>query len=710
MVFGGGFLRGYRVLATLMLATVAILVAGGRASAGDDERQLWHGWVEIGGFYISDDASRGEAVVFSPLMHGQRDMLFADLRGKFFEDDVSEGNFALGYRRMSLTGFNFGAWVGVDIRNTEIDNTFHQLSGGFEALSHNFDARVNWYGPGTDAEAGAVGFTDVVLEGNNIFMIGGQEVMLQGVDGELGVRLPVEWLNLNSNQIEVRAYGGGFYFDDGDALEEVAGGRGRLVLAINDVIPQMPGSKLTAEYEYSYDDVREDRHEVGARLRIPFHKAPGLGNSLTRMSPQERRMMDGLERDTDIITVKSDRENVEDFLTDVDFDRVAFVNSGGSVTDTSEKAGANSLLIVNGTIVGRQRVQGDQTVQGGGSTIQVRGLKTGAVANFTAPGSRPTLTNGGGNIVRLLGDNTHIHGLLIDGQGTNNNGIRGGGRKTNIVIADNIIRNTGNDGIAFTNNNDNVRIFDNVITNAGDEGIDFDNRNTNITIAQNTVTGAGDNGIDFDDRNTNILIEDTVISGSGDDGLDLESRNEITISGTRIVNSSDDGISMLNRNVVSITNSLIDGAGDDGIQARRLNTISVANSTITNTSFGVFLFNRFNELTLSNVTMSNIGSDGLFIVAADNTLRVTNSIFTNIGDDVFDLAQRTTLLARDNRVTGTVGQDVFDFQGANSVVLAGSTGNTVTATVGDELCEGTGNFTGTLEINGTLFVNGATCN
>ena len=79
-----------------------------------------------------------------PSLNPTTDLFFIDARGKFFEDDVKEGNFALGYRRMHSSGFNFGAWLGADARSTERNNGFWQLSGGLEALSYDFDAPVEF--------------------------------------------------------------------------------------------------------------------------------------------------------------------------------------------------------------------------------------------------------------------------------------------------------------------------------------------------------------------------------------------------------------------------------------------------------------------------------------------------------------------------------------------------------------------------------------
>ena len=129
-------------------AAIAVLVyvcviAFSPINASAQNPGKWHGWWELGGTYSTDDASRGEVTVFQPLAQTASTLFFADIRGKLFEDDNQEGNFALGHRRMLNTGWNFGAWGGIDVRNTEDDNTFWQASGGLEMLSGEWDLRVS---------------------------------------------------------------------------------------------------------------------------------------------------------------------------------------------------------------------------------------------------------------------------------------------------------------------------------------------------------------------------------------------------------------------------------------------------------------------------------------------------------------------------------------------------------------------------------------
>ncbi len=386
---------------------ILLLCLGVAAPVGAADNK-WNPWIEFGGYYGTDNASRGEVVLFAPLTQDTDSLFFTDIRGKLFERGIMEGNLALGYRQMSDSLFNYGAWIGADLRHTDHDNNFWQLSGGFEALSESLDARFNWYGPATSPQKAGGSFADVLLKGNNIYMVGGREVAQHGVDAEVGLRLPV-----GGDSGILGLYVGGFYFDHDESYKSVKGPKARVELALNDILPSLPGSRLTAEYEYSDDDLRRDRHQIGLRLRIPFGAGSSSKGTLTG---QARRMVAGLERDTDIVFGQSEKEGVEDFYTEVPFDRVAYIDGAGSVTATSTAAGNDSLLIQNGNVTGPQTLQGRQTLQGGGSTIPVRGQKSGAIASFTAPGTSGRLEGASGeHTLALMGSRAHIAGLTFQG-------------------------------------------------------------------------------------------------------------------------------------------------------------------------------------------------------------------------------------------------------------------------------------------------------
>lgn len=142
----------------------------------------WNGWSSFGRAWNSNTKNYGEIAVFAPFAQDENSLFFGEVRGRFFEDDLLAGNAALGVRKMTDSGFNFGAWVGLDVFETISDNRFGQISGGVEALSTHLDFRANGHLPFTDAQTAADGTADVILTGpdgdrrGEIYMIGGKEV------------------------------------------------------------------------------------------------------------------------------------------------------------------------------------------------------------------------------------------------------------------------------------------------------------------------------------------------------------------------------------------------------------------------------------------------------------------------------------------------------------------------------------------------------
>ncbi len=687
--------------ALILGATIAVasgmVVLAAQAQADDTSpvapAAKWQPWAELGGYWSSEETSRSEAVVWAPLMQGASALFFIDGRGKLFEEDVSEGNLALGYRQMLASGWNLGIWSGLDVRHTEADNTFWQLSGGLEALSANWDLRVNGYVPLTDPK-GSPTLAEVQLAGDQIFMIGGQEVPLYGVDGEVGYRLLGTPETAAGRRHELRVYGGGFWFDASDALQEVAGPKARAEWRIDNVVEAWPGSRLTFEGEFSYDEVRDDRWEVGARLRLPFGGGPEARRVALSLTPQERRMSEGLERDTDIVTVQSKAEGVEDVLTNVDFDRVAQVGDGDSITATSAEAGDETLIIATGTFNGFQELKGNQTLQGGGSTIQVRGLKSGTVASFTAPGSRPTLVQPADNPnLSLLASNTHVVGLSIQGAGPGNNandGIIGGTGLTNMFIDQLSIADTGGTGIRFPGDNNIVSVSNTVIVDSGNSGIQFADDNV-LTVTDTTITGAGGNGIGFGDRNV-VTISNTAIADVTFNGIGFGNFNTATISGTSVRNAGQFGIGFTGSNTVMIAVTTISGVVFDGIAFGSGNTVEIAGTAIANTGSAGINFADLNTVTIANTTIIDPAGDGIqfdnnnvnvtikgtaikgalnngIAFLDGNTVTVADTTLTNILlDGIVFVDNNTVTIARAN-LTNLLGNGItFDGTGGGNEV------------------------------------------
>ncbi len=731
-------LRHLATWALVVFATLLVAAAPARATGELGGSGKFVGWWELGGFYGTDESSRGEVVLFTPLMQSALTLFFLDARGKLFEEDVQEANLALGYRQMMPSGWNLGLWAGWDIRDTEEHNTFHQVAFGLEALSERYDLRVNGYVPVTDPK-GSPGLAEVVLRGNNILMIGGEEVPLYGVDGEVGVLLfggnrgggggGLKGAPAPAKRHELRAYAGGFWFDADEALEEVAGPKGRLEYRINDVISSLPGSRLTLESELSYDEVRDTKFEIGARLRIPFGaRGSDAASRMAALTGQELRMIEGLERDTDIITVQSKEENVFDTLTNVNFDRAAVLQGGGDLQGTLDANGPNSLIILDGgTTNGSFIVGPGQTLQGGASTILVTGVKSGTTANFTAPGAKPFLTQLLNQAVVLVDSNTHLAGLRLTGAGQGsglafNDGIvPTGDGVSNVAITGTMIMGLGGSGIDFGNDHNNI-VFNNVAIQNVQNGIEFINNNANVSFQNVTIRNVINRGVIFFDDNSNVTFTHMTIVSPGDDGiLFLDNNSNVTLTGSTISNMSIAALFGDNNNNITLSGNTTSNTGNSAFSFNDDNTnIMVSGNTISNTSTAVFFSGNNDNVTVSGNTISNVTEDGIFF-GGGNSATITGNTLTDIDADAIDVGGGTpnTLTITDNTFAGTIGGDVVEFDGGQIQTLLDGSGNRLvpgTVVVG-ALCRfqnvGSG-FVGVLQItdqNGVLqtFVNGAGC-
>ena len=649
-------------------------LAGGLKDGPSTSPKKWQPWVE-GGCYLSTERHRGELDLFAPLWQSSVALMFFQASGKVFEDDIEEGNFALGFRQMQGSGWNLGFWTGYDVRNSEVDNTFHQLAFGFEALSHRWDLRANGYVALSDPEA-SPGLAQVALSGNGIFMTGGEEVPLSGFDGEIGYKLfgtragdgwglkdgPAPY----GRSHELRVFAGGYYFDDDDALEEVAGARARVEWRIDNVLAALPGSRLTFEGEYQYDDVRDDQWEGGVRLRVPFGRGSkaAYASHLASLTPQERRMTERIERDVDIVTTVSKAESVFDTLTGVAFDRAAVVQGGGDLQGALDANGANSLIVLDGgTTNGSAAVGPGQTLQGGASTIQVTGQRTGTTAGFTAPGSKPSIVQTLNQAVVTVDSNTHLAGLGIRGGGigagfANDGIVPTANGVSNVAITDTSIRDMGDSGIDFDNdhnkilisrtsvdgattgigfglNNRDIALQTVNVSNVFFYGIAFAGGNSDLTLRDVTTNNTGLEGLFFGNDNNGIALANVVVDDTGalGNGISFIDRNSnVTMENVTVRNAINDGIWFADDNSnITLKNVTVDTIGNTGISFNDNNSnITVSNSTVANAGLnGIFFNNANSDITITETTVAHVAGAGIFVSTFNDTVTVSNSTISN---------------------------------------------------------------------------------
>lgn len=489
----------------------------------------WLPWIAFGG--ALHDRERAEGEFWAPLAQDSNSVLFTHLQGKLFETDAREGNFALGYRQKLSSQWVGGIWVGYDLRRSPLKHTFHQVAGGFEALSRNLDLRANWYVPINVTERTELAswhhqsftrdsFAELANDGLEILTTETTvtttgrrtitERALYGADAEVGVRLPLEALFGGEGEApkwlddhELKLFAGGYYFDSKEFEDEIVGGRVRVEWNIANILPEVQGSKLTFEADYQYDDVRKEQIEVGLRLRIPLGMH-GLGNpSYNSLSYAEQRMADPIVRDTDVVmgapeeetrtqtsvsqTVVA-RESAVDAVSGVRIDRVVSVDADDDANAVIEKAGSNSLIVASneaGTFYNAGiRLLDRQTLLGAGASLELVGEKTGTETIYSPQGATPTFHHTHDTAAILVGSDTHVVGVNIEGGGKDgghfNRGIVSADRDlTNIHIENTSIHNMGGHGIRMHSGTTNWSVRNTTISNIWDgNGIDLENLNT----------------------------------------------------------------------------------------------------------------------------------------------------------------------------------------------------------------------------------------
>lgn len=619
----------------------------GAIPAQSADASRWGGWAELGGALGGSNEDRAEAAVFLPIVQGEKGHFFLDARGKLFEEQVSEINAAVGYRHMLPGGWNLGVWAGADRRDTSQDNIFWAASGGVEALSDTFDARLNGYLAVSDPK-GSPGLASAVIEGGQVFLLGGQEVPLSGVDGEVGVRVPIETLGIDAQRHGLRAYAGGFYFDDKEALEKVTGPKARIEWRIDDILESIPGSLLALETEWRSDKVRGGHVEAGLRFRLPFSVVGGNAVRMSEKSLQWRRMTDGLERDTDIVTARSERENVEDFLTGVDFDRAVDVNGATGVTAPATAAGGNTLLVADGSggaIAGPQALQANQTLLGGGGSIQVRGLRSGTVATLTAPGQTPTFTNALNVPTVTLADRTHLASVMVTGNTVNF-------ANTGVLV--------GSDQFVVLQNVD--------IANVGLEGVLGGNRNTARLINVDISNTPNAPSVAFIDNNT-VSVEGGVFD-RGLFAMFFNNQNTINVSDATISNSTIFGMAIINQNTLSITDTTFTNVGSDVLLGNDNNVITISGVSASNGGEDFLDLDDFNTVTVTNSMTSNLAGQS-FNIDDDNVVTVTGGQYSS-ALEAFDSDDRNTITLTNVALTSTGGQEGIDISDNNTLVVTGS--------------------------------------
>ncbi|MFO0919117.1 MAG: hypothetical protein U0872_12480 [Planctomycetaceae bacterium] len=466
---------------------------------------VWQPYVAAQGLFGNKD-TLGMGQLMMPLYQDGQSLVFADIRGRWDDQSNSEGNFGLALRKMIDPSWFIGTYGFYDYRRTSNGNSFNQGSVGIEAMSVRYEARMNGYIPDSSAKH-ANDLSTTSFTGTTVFVNGGFERAYYGLDGEVGALFWEEW----GGNLELRGFVGGYWFDTGGTnFPSIAGPKGRLELRLYDLPCFGPQSRLTLGVEMQDDNVRDFQVAGLARLEIPLGIFGGT-RSLTRL---ERRMLDRIVRDNDIVTqARQDSHEVGiDSATGRMLNNVTVVNPATADVQGTIAAATNpnSTVIMNGDVNGVSQhytidgvganksliVNPNQVLRGGG--FLVIGSQTGAQAVY---GTRPTIDNTTTTFdtIRLVSDTgvaanqAQIVGLNLTG---GRNGISSYGGSANpalqtlqnvqgVFISGNNVSGAHNAGFAFAfvNNDTGTRVTNNVADSNG--------RNANGDPIDGTATGVG---------------------------------------------------------------------------------------------------------------------------------------------------------------------------------------------------------------------------
>jgi uncharacterized protein YxeA len=624
--------------------TQAVPAPAARESQGGD---LWIPWAQTGG-KVGDDVAISNSEVLAPLYQTPDGMWFADIHFKDVDGSGFEGNAGGGYRHLfrdSGIPFILGVNGFYDRMGSDLGNDFNQGGVGVELLAVDFDVRANGYFPESKTYLLSQTYTDVApfISGNTIGVTSNRnelrEDALPGFDVEGGLRIPVF-----SAPHEIRVYGGYFYFDEDDA-PTVDGPRFRAEWRIDGVF-NIPGSRVTVEGSWQDDDVRGSEWFGGVAIRIPFDLGGRKYNQ--NLSPLEKRMLEPIIRDMNIVTAES--TTIEQLsgpainpFTGRPYSSIYFAEEGGTgpgietdpdtLNDAITSAGVDGVvaaLDTGGTINdGPALLANGMVLIGGGGMLPVRTLE-GASGFLTIPGGGPATINDGGDVVTLA-DQNMVFDVTLTGGG---DGINGSGVLSpwiNNVTADNM----GDDGIELDGLTGNLLIENSSFDNNGNDGINIDTVTGNVTILNTTADGNGNDGLVIGNVTGNVFVDPSsfsgnLASGGQDTGVYIYTIvGNVTLLDLTITGNTGTGLLIddVTGNVL-VQNSVISGNSNYGIEIYDVN----GNTTLTGITA--------NDNDQSNLYLDQNGFEGDVLIDPSSF----NNSVNGYGLEIYNVFGNTTLI------------------------------------------------------------------
>lgn len=671
----------------IILATTIFTLLLGLVSAQDSEQDKWTSYIEVSA-KPGNDRSLAKGDLFIPLHQNEDLLVFGNFKANFDDQSYKEGNVGIGARRI-YDEWIAGGWIFYDWKESSTDNSFDQMTVGGEFLSNDWDIRANAYfaeKKTKDSDGASV----IELNGNQIQARLGEERALPGVDFEVGRKLPFFE--------DTRFFVGGYHYD-ASGFEKVSGPKLRLEMRIHDV-PLLSsiahGSRLTLGAEYTEDSVRGSESFGLLQLRIPF----GGKNKKRSLTSLEKRMMETVERDDDIITSERQSDTLMALFnpkTGQVINAVETIDASTSdVVSTVASAGQNSLIIADGSHgdinVGSSTINTSpgQIIVGGGQQITLQVQKpNGSLLDmaYTPSGQRGNISrSGSGELIYVNNDDdVTITGVDLAG----GRPIRVNNSSNVDVHNTNVLNSAANRQGAYIHNNSSVNFQNVAISNTGRQGILMTTSSTgsftNVSVENTAREGVyltNSSSAVFDDltvsntareglriRNgSTVIAEGVMISKTGSEAIEVNN-STLNLSYSSIkdidVNNGRDGIYATNNANLNLDNIVIDNVTSQGIITTNNTTSSISNTVISNTVHQGLYFSGNSDTSLSNIDIINAGRQGIY--ANNATLNAEDIGIMNASSQGAYLINSTATI-NDLRVYDAGRQGVYLNRNTNAII------------------------------------------
>ncbi len=294
-------LAGATGLAAATMASAAFADgAPAAAAAPPSDPAKWAPYTELGGG-IGSGFTAGKLDFFAPVWQDLDSMLYARAGVQIQGQDDKLWNFGLGYRAKINPDWILGGYAGFDTSETQSGHSVHQWALGVEAMSADWDFRVNGYIAPRQLHTDTGAFS-LYIHDTTIAILEGQDLSYSGFDGEVGYRV------FNTEDTDVRLFAGGFWFNHSDinnpggidfTVRDIKGPKARAEVNMFDLDGIGSQSRLSFEAEVAHDDVRGTTGFVGATLRIPLGDT---GSGAQALDELDRRMADPQRRSENVLT------------------------------------------------------------------------------------------------------------------------------------------------------------------------------------------------------------------------------------------------------------------------------------------------------------------------------------------------------------------------------------------------------------------------